>query len=248
LQCAAAFVLRMRVSLRHALLMLALCAVAGVAAAETRNPKASAGKKSVNTTAAKPLKITPTRPTTARAPKVAAKPAVKPVKVAAKKAAARPKASKASLKAKSPTAARQTRQPRRAMRPVSPARHAVEEISAPSGSETVALTAQQRGMVYRMIVEAPLQPRLVPTERVPAMETARPPSESPPETAAPAPGPSGESIVVGRPLPAEVPLHAIPAGVAAAVPAVERYRYAFVGDRVLLVDPETGVVVAALNQ
>jgi hypothetical protein len=54
--------------------------------------------------------------------------------------------------------------------------------------------------------------------------------------------------VVGAQLPPTIPLHQMPAGAVTAVPEVGHYRYAFVGDRVLLVDPATGIVIAVIKR
>jgi hypothetical protein len=54
--------------------------------------------------------------------------------------------------------------------------------------------------------------------------------------------------VVGAQLPSTVPLHRLPPRAVATVPAVGAYRYAFVGERVLLVDPTTSTVIAAIKE
>jgi hypothetical protein len=54
--------------------------------------------------------------------------------------------------------------------------------------------------------------------------------------------------VVGAQLPPTVPLLRLPLSAVQAVPAIGAYRYAFVGQRVLLVDPATSIVIAAINE
>jgi hypothetical protein len=54
--------------------------------------------------------------------------------------------------------------------------------------------------------------------------------------------------VVGAQLPSTIPLHQMPPGAVTAVPEIGHYGYAFVGDRLLLVDPATGIVVAAIKR
>jgi len=60
--------------------------------------------------------------------------------------------------------------------------------------------------------------------------------------------PENVEFVVGARVPATVPLYALPATLGVQVPAVRPYRYAIVDDRVFLVDPATGIVVAELDQ
>ena len=60
---------------------------------------------------------------------------------------------------------------------------------------------------------------------------------------APAPG-LRTAYVVGSRLPADVRLVELPQPVIAQVPSMAPYAYATVDDRVLLVDPQTGVIVA----
>jgi hypothetical protein len=55
-------------------------------------------------------------------------------------------------------------------------------------------------------------------------------------------------ITIGDQLPATVPLYAMPPRAIARVPSVSGYRYAYVNGRVLLVDPNTDIVMAALRQ
>lgn len=126
---------------------------------------------------------------------------------------------------------------------------AASQSRSPEPASLVALTPLQRDTIYRTIVEAPLRPRAVATERVPPAAAAAAAPPPPVAVVAPdLPSAAPAEFTVGTRLPAAVSLHAIPPGAVAAVPAVGRYRYAFIGDRVLLVDPDTGIVVAAIGQ
>jgi hypothetical protein len=53
---------------------------------------------------------------------------------------------------------------------------------------------------------------------------------------------------VGRRLPSSVLLIPIPDAIVVQMPALWRYRYALVNDRVLLVDPATNIIVADVTQ
>jgi hypothetical protein len=57
---------------------------------------------------------------------------------------------------------------------------------------------------------------------------------------------NGIPLVVGARIPASVPLAALPEWLAARVPAARPYSYAVLDNRVLLVDPSTGIIVAAI--
>jgi Protein of unknown function (DUF1236) len=56
----------------------------------------------------------------------------------------------------------------------------------------------------------------------------------------------GVPLVVGARIPQSVPLVAVPEPVAASIPATRPYSYAVLDNRVYLVDPETGVIVAEI--
>jgi uncharacterized protein DUF1236 len=60
--------------------------------------------------------------------------------------------------------------------------------------------------------------------------------------------PAGIDLAIGSPVPATVPLYALPPTLGVQIPSVRSYRYAIVDDRVFLVDPATGIVVAELDQ
>lgn len=139
-------------------------------------------------------------------------------------------------------------------------------------ADPVDLTQDQRTIVYRTLVQQPIQPAPVVTERYLTSPVARPYVTTEPVVTAPqyeqrvitvpsttgsgygyvtdAPGgyvPSTE-IVIGSRIPASVPLYAMPAETIAAVPSMAAYRYALIGNRVYLVDPRDGIVSAMLYQ
>jgi hypothetical protein len=58
----------------------------------------------------------------------------------------------------------------------------------------------------------------------------------------------GVPLVVGARIPPSVPLIAVPAPVVARIPVAAPYSYAVVENRVYLVDPATGVIVADITQ
>jgi hypothetical protein len=59
---------------------------------------------------------------------------------------------------------------------------------------------------------------------------------------------NGVPLVVGARIPASVPLVAVPEPVAARIPVAGPYSYAVLDNRVYLVDPATGIIVAAIAQ
>ena len=58
---------------------------------------------------------------------------------------------------------------------------------------------------------------------------------------------NGITLVVGARVPASVPLLVLPERLAGRVPAARPYSYAVLDSRVLLVDPSTGTIVAAIT-
>jgi hypothetical protein len=107
------------------------------------------------------------------------------------------------------------------------------------------LTPTQRASIYHFIVQSPLQPKPVVTERIAPGETMPSSGQPPDNSDAGEPVPELE---IGGQVPPEVKLHALPPDAVAAVPDIGQYRYAFIRHRVLLVDPATRSVVAAINQ
>ena len=59
---------------------------------------------------------------------------------------------------------------------------------------------------------------------------------------------NASAYVVGARVPVETRLAPLPPALIADVPAIRSYRYITVGARVLLVDPDTGVIVADVTQ
>ena len=59
--------------------------------------------------------------------------------------------------------------------------------------------------------------------------------------------PDGVPLVVGARIPQSVPLVAAPEPVAARIPAAAPYSYAVIDNRVYLVDPASGVIVAEIT-
>ena len=86
------------------------------------------------------------------------------------------------------------------------------------------LTPQQRTTVYRTVTR---ERRVVP--------------------AAPA-APVVQEVVVGRPVPSSVTLSPFPETVVVETPGLQRYKYFYVNNRLVLVDPLTSEVVDILDQ
>ncbi len=55
-------------------------------------------------------------------------------------------------------------------------------------------------------------------------------------------------VQVGQPVPANVQLYAIPETVGVEVPAIKSYKYMYVNNRVVLVDPATSLVVGEIAE
>ncbi len=117
----------------------------------------------------------------------------------------------------------------------------------------------QRRTIYRNIVQQQVVPAPVSTQVVtyPAGETFVRPSATTGYSVAYAPAPvvtypstayasAGYPVTytVGSVIPANVPRAPMPQSVALRVPQALSYQYAVVNNRVLLVDPMTGAVVA----
>jgi hypothetical protein len=128
------------------------------------------------------------------------------------------------------------------------------------------LTQDQRTVVYRTLAQPSLQAAPVVTERLVPPPAPRPYVTTEPVVTAPqfeqrvitvpqttgvgtvVTEPVATEIVIGSRIPASVPLYAMPAAAAATAPSIGGYQYALIGDRVYLVDPRDGIVVAMLYQ
>jgi hypothetical protein len=111
-------------------------------------------------------------------------------------------------------------------------------VSAPLVTERVLITppVAELPLVSEQAVTAPI---IAGPQPVGPMVTQRMVTAAAPMTV---------TYTIGSQLPANVPLYAIPESAALQVPVVRRYSYAFINDRVLLVEPATGIVVAELDR
>ena len=112
-------------------------------------------------------------------------------------------------------------------------------VSAPP----LALTPAQRTTIYRTIIpqgrgRGPIVQERIVTESVAPAPVAR-------ERIAPAP--SAYAYAVGSRVADASALAPMPQAVASTVPGVRSYRYMVINNRLLLVDPTTGIVVAEVN-
>jgi hypothetical protein len=109
----------------------------------------------------------------------------------------------------------------------------------------LSLTADQRRVMYRTIVRE-RAPNTVVTREVLTPPAPRMVPTYPPVTSISTDGTAVVEAVdnyVGTTLGPDTMLYTVPNSVALSVPATRAYRYAYVGDRVLLVDPVTRLVV-----
>ena len=114
-------------------------------------------------------------------------------------------------------------------------------VSAPP----LALTPAQRTTIYRTIIpqgrgRGPIVRERIVTESVAPAPVARERIVNPPAG-------SGHAYTVGSRVGDAYALAPMPQAVAATVPAVRSYRYMVINNRLLLVDPATGIVVAEVN-
>jgi hypothetical protein len=143
---------------------------------------------------------------------------------------------------------REPRAPRATTRVVTSQRRA--PVYAMATAEPIALGRAERDVVYRQIVEQ----RSVPVEQrgilapigsmFPTVAAAPAVTYSRPLVADPA---LRTSYVVGTRLPTDVQLIELPETAIAQVPAIAPYAYAMIDGRVLLVDPQTGMIVADIT-
>ena len=110
----------------------------------------------------------------------------------------------------------------------------------------LALTPAQRTTIYRTIIpqgrgRGPIVRERIVTESVAAVApVARERIVNPPAA-------SAYAYTVGSRVGDAYALAPMPRAVAATVPAVRSYRYMVINNRLLLVDPATGIVVAEVN-
>ena len=114
-------------------------------------------------------------------------------------------------------------------------------VSAPP----LALTPAQRTTIYRTIIpqgrgRGPIVRERIVTESVAPAPVARERIVNPPAG-------SAYAYTVGSRVGDAYALAPMPQAVAATVPAVRSYRYMVINNRLLLVDPATGIVVAEVN-
>ena len=110
----------------------------------------------------------------------------------------------------------------------------------------LALTPAQRTTIYRTIIpqgrgrEPIVRERIVTESVAPVAPAARERIVNPPAA-------SAYAYTVGSRVGDAYALAPMPRTVAASVPAVRSYRYMVINNRLLLVDPATGIVVAEVN-
>src|SRR5262249_1980533 len=115
----------------------------------------------------------------------------------------------------------------------------------------LALTPAQRTTIYRTIIpqgrgRGPIVRERIVTESVAPAPVLRERSVNPP--AGPAYAPAGSAYAaVGSRVSDAYALAPMPQSVVATVPAVRSYRYTVINNRLLLVDPATGIVVAEVT-
>ena len=113
-------------------------------------------------------------------------------------------------------------------------------VSAPP----LALTPAQRTTIYRTIIpqgrgRGPIVRERIVTETVAPAPVVRERSVNPP--------PASAYAAVGSRVSDAYALAPMPQSVVATVPAVRSYRYTVINNRLLLVDPATGIVVAEVT-
>ena len=130
-------------------------------------------------------------------------------------------------------------------RTVRTAERITTRVAPAPAPRAVALTPQQRQIVYRTIVRERLAPPVVTREVIVPSDPYTAYGSATAISTAPVVEPVN---YVGRILPRSVMFYDVPQSVALNVPATRAYRYAYVDDRVLLVDPVTRMVVEELDE
>jgi hypothetical protein len=114
------------------------------------------------------------------------------------------------------------------------------------GSQPLALTPAQRTTIYRTIIpqgrgRGPIVKEKIVTESVAPAPVVR-------ERVVPRVGVDYADYVVGSRVANSYALAPLPQAVVTTVPAVRSYRYMVINNRLLLVDPATGIVMADVTQ
>jgi hypothetical protein len=114
------------------------------------------------------------------------------------------------------------------------------------GSQPLALTPAQRTTIYRTIIpqgrgRGPIVNEKIVTESVAPAPVVR-------ERVVPRVGVDYADYVVGSRVASSYALAPLPQAVVTTVPAVRSYRYMVINNRLLLVDPATGIVMADVTQ
>jgi len=109
----------------------------------------------------------------------------------------------------------------------------------------LALTPAQRTTIYRTIIPQGRGRGPIVRERI-VTESVAPPAPAVRERIVAPPG--GPAYAVGSRVTDAYALAPVPQSVVATVPAVRSYRYTVVNNRLLLVDPATGLVVAEVTE
>jgi hypothetical protein len=133
-------------------------------------------------------------------------------------------------------------------------------------ADPLVLTPGQRQIIYRTIVQRQVYPQVYPPVAVAPPVVAQTEVLAPPAVVAPAVYPAaaayadydygyyrrpyrwdGIALVPGVRLPPDIPLVGVPEAVASAVPGTAPLVYAYVDNRVYLVDPVTDIIVAEIT-
>jgi len=146
-----------------------------------------------------------------------------------------------------------------------PVRTVTRTVVAPPPDEALVLSPAQRQVIYRTVVQRDYYPAPVPPADVYAPAVTGYPADyayrdyayrdyayDPYNDRYRDPYQSayrwdGVPLVVGACIPQSVPLYAVPEPVAFRIPAARPYSYAVLDNRVYLVDPVTGVIVAEIT-
>ena len=122
--------------------------------------------------------------------------------------------------------------------------YAADPVDPSVIGQSLALTPAQRTTIYRTIIpqgrgRGPIVRERIVTESVAPAPVVREPIANPPARSAYA--------AVGSRVSDAYALAPMPQSVVTTVPAVRSYRYTVVNNRLLLVDPATGIVVAEVT-